>query len=90
MLRFLFSAIFGSLFKLITGWWQARQLQKQTGRAINAEAKVTQENEIIKTQEVRHEIDQKVAAEPEAPPQQVGDAAAGTAASVLRDKWSRD
>ncbi len=46
---------------------------------------------VVHAHEVRNEIENETAKLPDAPPQRVGDAAAGTAAGKLRDDgWVRD
>jgi len=90
ILRFLL----GLLLQPLLSWWrgrqQAKQLAKVTQQAVTAEAKDAQAEAIIKTEEVRHAVDQEVERLPEAPPQRVGDAVPGTAAGELHKRWQRD
>lgn len=81
---FLVGPLFNSLLGWLSGWFTRRELKQQTQRADAAEAEKAQDEQVIKQQETRHDVDQAVESLPEAPAQRVGDADPATAAGKLR------
>lgn len=88
-------AAFGALIAAIAGIYlsgrrKGKAAAEQAEAARDAQANAQAAQDIIKTQESRHETDAEVQRLPDAPAQRVGDADPDTAAGKLRDGWTRD
>lgn len=77
MWRIALKALFGWFAGWIGGFLQRRKLASETQRADKAEAKVGQDEQIIKAEKDRSDVDQKVL-----------DAGAGAATRDMRDHWN--
>lgn len=86
----LFAVLAAIATALLYGRHKGKQAAEQDEAARDAAANAQAAQDIIKTQESRHETDAEVQRLPDAPAQRVGDADPNTAAGRLRDDWSRD
>lgn len=68
---------------LLYGRRRGREAAEDAQEARDAQARA-------EAQATRNEVDNETAKLPDAPAQRVGDAADGTAAGRLRDRWTRD
>jgi hypothetical protein len=69
---------------------QGKAAQKATDDARQAQADAQAAQQVIKANEVRHEVEVETARLPDAPPQKVADADPASAAGKLRDDgWVR-
>lgn len=72
------------------GRHKGKQAAEQAEAARDAQANTQAAQDIIQTQESRHETDAEVQRLPDAPAQRVGDADPDTAAGKLDSGWTRD
>jgi hypothetical protein len=76
---------------LVYGWHRGQKEQADEDAAKDATKTVQQAQAVGDAAKVRTEVDSEIAKLPDAPAQQIGTAAAGTAAGELRDDgWTRD
>lgn len=86
----LFAVLAAIAGALLYGRRKGKQAAEQAEAVRDAAANAQAAQDIIQTQESRHETDAEVQRLPDAPAQRVGGADPDTAAGKLRDGWTRD